>query len=328
MREYVVTGSLAAQYHGIDLGRQPTDIDIIATPKGLNQFSAEFGVSVDKSIHKGTSPGGINTFPWQFMSKSGDRYVVEIEHANFTSNVESSSRYLLTRHQEMQPDHPFMDPYWLLIMKLSHRYLKNSPHFEKTRGDIFNLAKYVNSETPSLTIEDTIRYADSNWLCQMRQKETYNYQHPKLNQSKQDFFSDDGIEYVYDHDDLHKVVAVYKANPLYTQYKIEGEEVACSKEKWDNLSDANKNLAVYEEAAVLALERAIIPHGAEPEAAYKMALQKICTSITSGWFREWAWWNYDEILSLGDLLTFKSRFDTAIKAGTLVPLSEKAVSSA
>ena len=29
-----------------------------------------------------------------------------------------------------------------------------------------------------------------------------------------------------------------------------------------------------------------------------MALMKVCTSITSGWFREYAWENYDKVLDL------------------------------
>jgi hypothetical protein len=28
------------------------------------------------------------------------------------------------------------------------------------------------------------------------------------------------------------------------------------------------------------------------------ALDKVCTSITSGWFREFAWQNYDEVVKI------------------------------
>jgi hypothetical protein len=51
---------------------------------------------------------------------------------------------------------------------------------------------------------------------------------------------------------------------------------------------------VQEEAYVIALERAIIPmlfEGgplAQPLEAYKWAVMRICTTLCSGWFREWA----------------------------------------
>jgi len=35
-----------------------------------------------------------------------------------------------------------------------------------------------------------------------------------------------------------------------------------------------------------------------PPQAFDMALMKVCTSITSGWFREFAWENYDAVQSM------------------------------
>jgi len=35
---------------------------------------------------------------------------------------------------------------------------------------------------------------------------------------------------------------------------------------------------------------------------FEMALMKVCTSITSGWFREYAWENYQKVLDLYDSL--------------------------
>jgi hypothetical protein len=57
-----------------------------------------------------------------------------------------------------------------------------------------------------------------------------------------------------------------------------------------------------EETYVLALERSLIPFPGkmQPRDAFKLALQKVCTSITSGWFREYAWNNYRKALESYD----------------------------
>ena len=46
---------------------------------------------------------------------------------------------------------------------------------------------------------------------------------------------------------------------------------------------------------VLTIERSLVPYPGKktPEQAYLMALEKVCTSITSGWFREFVWENYE-----------------------------------
>lgn len=51
---------------------------------------------------------------------------------------------------------------------------------------------------------------------------------------------------------------------------------------------------------MLALERSQIPHAGNitPHASFLIALQKVCTSITSGWFREFAWEHYHEVRAL------------------------------
>ncbi len=57
---------------------------------------------------------------------------------------------------------------------------------------------------------------------------------------------------------------------------------------------------VLEEAYVLALERSQIPFAGKvtPRQSFDIAIEKVCTSITSGWFREFAWENYDKVVEL------------------------------
>lgn len=88
-----------------------------------------------------------------------------------------------------------------------------------------------------------------------------------------------------------------------------------SKELFFAASERVRLCGVYEETCVLALERSQIPYDFKPDArwSFEMALMKVCTSITSGWFREYAWENYDKVLDLYDEMgenNYIERFNT------------------
>jgi len=168
----------------------------------------------------------------------------------------------------------------LLWLKESHKYKKDSPHFYKTMEDIHTLRIIVG--------DDYIKTKPS-WFDK-RVIETYNYHHPNLNTSKEDFF-DDTVPYIYDHDDIHNYVAINKA-PAYKDF-LDGE-VNCSRELFNNLSYEKRLNSVVEESMVLALERSLIPNEfkTDPIKIFLFALMKVSTSITSGWWREFAWENH------------------------------------
>lgn len=170
-----------------------------------------------------------------------------------------------------------------LMLKLSHRYLKNSPHFLKTMKDI----KILRDSAVELN-EQLLE------ILEVREKETYEYEHPNLNRTKDEFFVDD---YLFDHDSLHLAVAV-DDQPAYFRFKRGVEEVSLDMNKFDSLPLGLRLDAVYEETAVLALERSVIPFGKDEQWAFEKALEKVCTSITSGRFREFAWENYDRVLEV------------------------------
>lgn len=203
----------------------------------------------------------------------------------------------------------------LYALKMSHRYKKNSPHFLKTMRDIHELRR-MGAQIPDYLM---------NWY-KRREKETYDYSHPNLNQSKTDFFAGDGVTYVYDHDSLHEAVALHGA-PVYKQYQKDGSEVLCDKSKWDALPNHLKQDAVYEEACVLALERSLIPHPGvfTPLQAFELALMKVCTSITSGWFREFAWENYWQVrdIFINQQVSLLDRLERGIENGTVRTFQEK-----
>lgn len=200
----------------------------------------------------------------------------------------------------------------LLLIKLSHRYKRNSPHFLKTMSDIEFLRGVTGHGEGTHWMEGDILE-----FFKLRESESYTYAHPKLNVSSKDFFNGDGVNYIYDHDSIHLAVALIvdadfngetfvlsATKPAYTYYMKDGSEVMTSKEKFMSVPELIRLYGVYEESCVLALERSQIPHGLGKEGgptarwSFEMALMKVCTSITSGWFREYAWENYQKVLDL------------------------------
>ena len=57
--------------------------------------------------------------------------------------------------------------------------------------------------------------------------------------------------------------------------------------------------SVLEESAVLAIERSLVPHPGvmTPPQAWHFAFSKVCTSIASGWWRDFAYENAPELLN-------------------------------
>lgn len=124
---------------------------------------------------------------------------------------------------------------------------------------------------------------------------------PSLKKSKTEFFDDSVSNKTFIHDEIHEVMA-HGPRPMFEKIRISPEGVACSVDKWNDLWNEDKRKCVQEEAYVIALERGVIPmlfEGgpiASPEAAYKWAVMRICTTLTSGWFREWALEHYTELM--------------------------------
>lgn len=277
----ITIGSRAMQFHDIlPEDREVIDWDFICTFSEFRKWTRE-----NKKFIKSCTPLSDSTYHVRFVD--GMNYEFEIAWGG------TSGADLLDICKEN-----YLPPSWQLAMKLSHRYLKNSPHFLKTMQDIQHLRTVC--ELNEIQME---------WV-KKREVETYTYKHPRLDVDKEAFFKDDGVRYVYDHDSIHKAVALitgvpeyytHSGNvPAYTYYMKDGSEVMTSKEKFMSVSEEIRLYGVYEETCVLALERSQIPYEFKPDArkSFEKALMKVCTSITSGWFREYAWENYDKVLDL------------------------------
>lgn len=175
----------------------------------------------------------------------------------------------------------------LAIIKRSHlwrnlAFNKHIAHYHKY------LKPYINLDHPVLKkrIEMT--------------KNMYPQQGPNLKLSKDDFF-DDAVVKKHSHDYLHELYA-NEDKPMYTKLQKKDHEIYCYKELWDNLSQNQKILCVQEEANVLATERFLVPSAFKynTKLAYFKAVEKICTTVTKGYFRSFAIDYYPEVLSKFD----------------------------
>ena len=289
----LLIGSGAAYHWLYSSYRTPRDYDFITT---YNDF--EVWKQREKKNIKYLMPANKGK---KMIAKDGSN-IFEFEIAwpgstaekllNILNTEEAKQDQLTSRDTNMHNDYQIASLQLLYTIKMSHRYLRNSPHFLKTMNDIRYLRQYFDNDNiiPPLL---------KDWFKE-REKETYDYGHPKLNQNKDGFFDkNQGVVYIFSHDSIHEHVARLD-KPAYTYYQKDGEEVMCSKEKFFSVSEEIRLNGVLEEALTLSLERSQIPFKGKisPKASFDMALEKVATSITSGYFREFAWENYHKVSSM------------------------------
>ena len=105
------------------------------------------------------------------------------------------------------------------------------------------------------------------------------------------------------HDEMHNVMAHYD-EPLYNRMLESKDSVKCLKSLWDKFTFEDKCRCILEEAYVIALERKILPgiFGGKqffsPNASIEWSLMRICTTLCSGWFRQFATDNYIKIYNM------------------------------
>lgn len=298
----LVIGSKALEHHGVKFYHRElnsNEIDVICTEEEHNLLLNKAERIIVQGGDKPIAPvidGIIHDCEIRENGKSNDFlwHVATDDHKGFG-------------------EYSYATPEWIYFLKMSHRFLKNSPHFYKTMQDIKAMREMGIGFPKDPIVKE---------LFKQREAETYVYDHPKLNQNKKEFFDTPGVEYTYDHDSLHTAVAVYD-KPAYSYYKDDEAEVMCSKEKFDLCPLQMRLAGVVEESMVLALERCLVPFewNTEPRKAFLMALEKVCTSITSGWFRSWAYDHYDEAVeffdNIGGATYLRKSFYAGVMDGTI-----------
>lgn len=294
----VVAGSLALNYQLGYEYRLPKDIDIWATWDDIAVLA------LDSNLKIYPQSGDLFIGTWYDQRVE----IKIISYSNPNTSLDIYKMHQVSNGNLYQQEACFLDINWLYLLKMSHRFKKNSPHFLKTMEDIHFL-RSLGAEIP-----DQVLY-------KKRVEETLS-KHPNLNQSKKDFFDTPGITYVYDHDDIHKAIAI-GTKPAYTYYLRPGSEVFCDKKLFNATTEEIRLNGVLEEALVLALERSQIPfdYQVDKDKSFNTALTKVCTSITSGWFRTYAWENYFTIQKMYKELDFDyvERFKQCLQENKVRP---------
>lgn len=179
-------------------------------------------------------------------------------------------------------------PRMLYVLKRSHAW-RHRNH-EKTLTHLWKGGLHKHKPLP--------RSFDDDLLTKRIKltKEAYPQGNPNLNQSVEDFF-DDPVKKIYEHDWLHELYA-FDGVPMYTKLQPDPSKAWCAKDLWDALPHDNKVYCVQEETYVIATERFLVPTGYKFPAklAYLKSLNKVCTTLCSGWFRDFAIDNYGTIL--------------------------------
>lgn len=183
---------------------------------------------------------------------------------------------------------------FLLSLKMSHRF-RDHTHFMKTRHDIIHLTGLgvspLQHQDFSLIEKEFIRAP------------------VKLSENANDFFRKSDKFYEADHDDIHRAIISPKT-PAYMSILGDDAEVFCDPQKWLELPHEEKLRCVVEETCTLAIERILIPSNGLDSCMsgnvkhfngtnmFHITLQKVCTRITSGRFRTFAWNNMEEVIAL------------------------------
>lgn len=184
---------------------------------------------------------------------------------------------------------------FLYILKASHIHLPRRNWFADIQD--FHILRLLAKSDDRL---EAVIEAYRNELDEISGTHTMN-----LKTTKEDFFSD-GVRKFIDHDLLHDIVA-HENIPIFKKTQYENDEVYCNREKFLKLSILQQRRMVLEEVYVICLERFIIPSivsNKEQRITIELlnqSMKKVCTTLSSGWFREFSVNNYYDIANLFDI---------------------------
>lgn len=300
----LVIGSKAMRMQGVYVVRKPADIDIIGTQAELDDLQA----------------GGFDVVSGRAFRMKGYDEIIDFELATPGSSAEA----YLARVDHNRPTITSMfgrtmdvaTPEILYSLKRSHRHMPKAWH--KHIRDYHQL-KAIMANWPD--IDEIHAYDRLHLITELREREYMALKTPSLKKTAAEFFDDKVSNKVFVHDQIHEVMAIWP-RPMYERIRKSPDTVDCSKAKWDELSIGDKVDCVLEEAYVIALERAVIPMmfsggpRVDPTKALNWAIMRICTTLCSGWFRDFATEHYlyiEAAMNLG----YHFKFFDAVDAGRI-----------
>jgi hypothetical protein len=322
----IIIGSKALYSNNASLVNQErldkSDFDVIMSTKDFSNWYSQF-----KDVIIELVPRSSNKYVAKILINNVKKmYEIELEEKG------TSSAFLLNNLSNVC-NNIYVDPLGIKwnSLKLEYLYLTKKSHlhfpvhFEKNINDYHIIKNKLGDfkQTGLMERYFTLR----NNEAKKRFSEKHNT--PRLNVTNFDFFKISGVEdgRVYIHDDLHEVIKHFD-RPVYEMMKKdENFDMAwCEKDMFKKLPFEYRIKCVQEEAYVIALERYIIPEKRNYEDffwCYKRALMRICTTLCSGFFRDFACDNYLKIVDSYDDV-FVDKFNYAVKNDFLKPMKKVA----
>lgn len=266
-----------------------SDFDVVMSKEDFSNF-----ISINKDFIKKMIPISNNKYIVHLFKSKLNRYEIEI-------SFKESSKWLLDNSNlincfEFQDDigNKFIVPNIEILYLTKKSHINFPIHYDKNIKDYSLLSSLVDK----CKIE---KYNEYYVLRNNEVKERMKKKTPSLKMSNENFFdrSKNIVGYIFEHDDIHEAIKHFE-RPIYEMMKKDFSQAWCEKEMFENLPHDYKIKCVQEEAYVIALERYIILEKGnckDYKLAYKDALQRICTTLCSGFFRDFAVNNYFEILN-------------------------------
>ena len=299
--------------------RKSEDTDVIGTKaEFFNVVKAcknikDINIKEDSAYVKFITNDELSIIDWQFTDTGSPMSANNAKLHDWMQRNSFSAQFSETTNQVVFVANSLIRIGLYNALKNTHKYSFHK--FEQNRKDIIWLEDIFNRLGIPVEIDNELTQ-----IIAERTAITYK-KTPRLQNMKKENFFTNNVKYVYDHDTIHAAVKLLD-RPAYTYYMQDGAEVNCDKIKFYEQLEIVRLYGVLEESYVLALERSVIPFKSDPDKAFKMALQKVCTSITGGWFREYAWQNYDKVLELYHK-SYVDKFNVALSKGEILPFKSE-----
>lgn len=274
----IVLGSRAARHH-LPAFRPPADWDLVVTPEEIGRIALAYDGSITEFVPSS---------PYKYRLMLHGERMIEVEVVE-----PGSSNALLAEDAASWPkiDTPVglahvppLDYLWRI--KKAHVYWP--VHWDKNIADLHEIGAACGFRPHAR--------AEAFYALRLQECEAKfgHRRRARLSMSNEAFFakSEKAVGRVVDHDAIHEVVA-YGERPLFEAMKHDLSLATLSRDLFEAASEETKLRLVREEAMAIAIERYILTGKVgEGAVAYASALKRICTTLTSGWFREFAILNW------------------------------------
>jgi len=292
----IVIGSRALAYW-FPAYREPKDFDCVASLAEATSWINDMGSMVKTVL---PSPSGD-----KLEVRLHDGLNIEIE---LIEQIPSDALLAELLHTGKLDFHgaTFFVPSLTVLFLIKKSHIFQPIHWQKNIADYHFLRHHAYEPSESEARFFQTRRAEVNARAKKKP--------PSLMMTNSDFFRQHKlpVQTQFPHDALHWAVAYYD-EPVFNKMKHDPSLAKCDRDLFEALPLEMRLRCVREETMVIALERYLLPGiETDQDVAYAKALERVCTTLTSGWFRTFAVENYPMVKQRD--IDFVSKFWSNIDA--------------